>query len=296
MTRMSLALAALLIASAAGCATGRAGQTPGAPLPSAEDPVPSNLVPDGYTGRYRVATTVLQNRQHGPQLCTTVMESLPPQCGGPDIAGWTWDGLPHESAAGTTWGSYVITGTFDGHTFTLTEPATVNNGQFTPNRATPPDFSTPCPPPAGGWRPTEPAKATDGAMQAANMMANADPDFAGSWIDQDPAPSGPSPMNDPTKLVLNVRFTKDLARHEADLRTVWGGALCVSEARHTMSELTDIQRQLSNEPGITHSLVDGVTGTIEVGVFVATRARQGELDTKYGPGLIRLVGVLVPID
>jgi hypothetical protein len=296
MTRISLALAALLLAGAAGCATGRASQTPAAPLPSAEVPMPGNLVPDGYAGRYRVAATVLQNRQHGPQLCTTVMESLPPQCGGPDIAGWTWDGLPHESASGTTWGSYVITGTFDGHTFTLTEPANINNGQFTPNQPAPPDFSTPCPAPAGGWRPTDPAKATDDAMQAANTIANADPDFAGLWIDQDPPPSGPSPMNDPTKLVLNVRFTKDLARHEAEIRRVWGGALCVSEARHTMTELTDLQRQVAHEPGISYTSVDIVTGTIEVGVFVATRARQHELDTQYGSGLIRLVGVLVPID
>jgi hypothetical protein len=44
-------------------------------------------------------------------------------------------------------------------------------------------------------------------------------------------------MNDPTKLILNVRVTEDLAGAEAKLRETWGGMLCVSKAEHTESEL-----------------------------------------------------------
>jgi hypothetical protein len=42
----------------------------------------------------------------------------------------------------------------------------------------------------------------------------------------------PSPMNDPAKLVLNVRFVGDLDRHEAEIRQVWSGALRLSAAKH----------------------------------------------------------------
>jgi hypothetical protein len=290
-----IALALLLLATTAGCATAtRTGQTPAAPSPPPSQGS-TNLVRDGYTGRFRIAATVLQNASHGPQLCVSVAESLPPQCGGPDIVGWAWDGLKHESAAGTTWGQYLITGTFDGHTFTLTEPAKVNNGQYSPHRPMP-DFTSPCPAPAGGWRPVDPARATDDAFQAVNVKVGNDPDFAGLWIDQKVTSSGETPRNDPTKFVVNVRFTKDLARHEADIRTVWGGALCVSPAKHSLAELTGIQSALSGGPGMNYGSVDIVTGTVEIGVFLATQARQRELDSRYGPGLVILVGALEPID
>src|SRR5262249_49921362 len=149
-------------------------------------------------GRFRVATTVLESPKHGPQICMAVADSLPPQCGGPDIAGWTWDGLKHESAAGTTWGAYLLIGKYDGHVFTLTEPAKANDGQYSSNRPRV-DFTSPCAVPAGGWRPLDPARATDSAFGAATAMASSDPDFAGLWIDQKrPSTSNQTPMNDPT--------------------------------------------------------------------------------------------------
>jgi hypothetical protein len=221
-----------------------------------------------------------------------VTSSMPPQCGGPDIPAWTWNGLKHESAAGTTWGSYVIIGKFDGRTFTLTEPAKVNDGRATPSRPRP-DYTSPCPTPPGGWRPVDPAKATDDAFQAASIMANADPDFAGLWIDQK-LPSGG--RNDPAKLVLNVRFTKDLAGHEADIRRVWGGALCVSQARRSLAELTEIQKKVQRGPEVILTSIEVVTGTIEMEMYVATQARQRELDSRYGPGLVKLAGAFQAID
>lgn len=255
-----------------------------------------NLVPDGYVGRFRIAATVLENEHHGPQLCVAVAESLPPQCGGPDISGWVWNGVKHESASRTKWGTYLVTGTFDGRTFKLTGPAKVNDGSLNPESRTP-DYTSPCPAPADGWRPVDPAKATDNALQAANAMVNTDPDFAGFWIDQKQPPNDlATPGNDPARLVLNVRFTKDLARHEAEIRKVWGGALCVSPARHSLAELAKIQQELASEPLMTNASTDIVTGTVEIGVFLATQARQRELDAKYGPGLVNLAGALEPID
>jgi hypothetical protein len=128
------------------------------------------------------------------------------------------------------------------------------------------------------------------------VKVRSDPDFAGLWIDQKVTSTKETPRNDPAKFVVNVRFTRDLARHEADIRTVWGGALCVSQAKHSLAELTNIQSALIGEPGMSYASVDVVTGTVEIGVFLATQTRQRELDARYGPGLVRLVGALEPID
>jgi hypothetical protein len=50
-----------------------------------------------------------------------VAESYPPQCSGPEIAGWDWDAVEAASAQGTTWGVYAVEGTWDGKTFHLIE-------------------------------------------------------------------------------------------------------------------------------------------------------------------------------
>jgi hypothetical protein len=295
-----------------GCAGQTAAPVTGAVPLSSSAPVtsaaptssagPDNLVPDGYTGCFRIAATVLENQHHGPQLCVTVTAlttaSLPPQCGGLALSGWTWTGLNPESRLGTTWGSYVVTGTFDGSVFKLSQPATVSRGNVGPQRHVP-DFTSPCPLPVGGWRPVNLAKATDHALQAANSMVTADPDFAGLWIDQKMPPADPNRggvMSDPTKLVLNVRFTKNPARHEADIRKVWGGASCLSQAKHSLKELDQVQNQLTPGPGVLYTEIDVVTGTVEVGMLAATQQHQRELDVKYGPGLVHLIGVLEPID
>lgn len=41
--------------------------------------------------RYRVTATVLESPEHGPQLCTSLKQSYPPQGSGPDVIGWDWD-------------------------------------------------------------------------------------------------------------------------------------------------------------------------------------------------------------
>lgn len=84
---------------------------------------PADTTEPDVARHYQVTATVLEDRKHGPQLCGAVAESLPPQCGGPDIIGWDWETVPSESAAGTRWGDYTMVGTWDGERFTLVEPA-----------------------------------------------------------------------------------------------------------------------------------------------------------------------------
>ncbi|MEO7348390.1 MAG: hypothetical protein ABIW32_00780 [Terrimesophilobacter sp.] len=67
--------------------------------------------------------TVIQIGNAAPQICFgPVAESSPPQCSGPEILGWTWtDSDYHETSGTTQWGTYAVTGTWDGERFTSTE-------------------------------------------------------------------------------------------------------------------------------------------------------------------------------
>ena len=254
--------------------------------------------------RYEVTATVLESSEHGPQLCLGgIAESYPPQCGGPDIEGWDWAAVDgEESANGTTWGHYDLVGTYVDEVFTLTEPARPP----TPVSEEPSgdhDFTSPCPEPEGGWAVVDSATATDAAQQAAAEHASSQPDFAGLWVDQSINPvfeDGVQPgeeaqANDPAKLVLNVMFTGDLDRHGRELRELWGGALCVSEAEHTEAELAAIQAELGDDHGMVWSSIDTVGNRVEVGVVIDDGLQQ-RLDERYGKGTVVVIPSLRPID
>jgi hypothetical protein len=291
--KRAFALLAVLVA-AAGCARGAAADGVAATEPRPA-PSPENLVPDDYKGRFEVRATVLENQNHGPQLCTGVADSLPPQCSGPDIAGWKWPSGTYESAVQSKWGLYVLTGTFDGKTFTLTQPPQPPTADPVVPRSGP-DFTSPCPVPAGGWKATDPAKATSEAMEQVNELVQHEPDYGGLWIDEPAAALDPTPHNDPRRLVLNVTFTKDLDKHRAQIRKIWGGALCVSPARHSDAELRRIQDEIVQAGDVNGAGADGTTGTVTVDVLVAREGRQRELDAKYGAGTVILHGFMKRLD
>jgi hypothetical protein len=265
--------------------------------PTDDTPVVAGDQPPSST-RYRVSATVLESPDHGPQLCQAVAESYPPQCGGPDIGGWDWaDVEDEESASGTTWGTYQVTGTWDGMRLTLTESPAPPRTQE-PDEGV--DLSTPCPEPAGGWQVVDEATTTEQALSMAQQRANSLPGFAGLWIDQsiNPASTLENPpedaMNDPTKLILNVRFTQDREGAEAALREIWGGALCVSPAERSLADLQAIQAELSGVD-VTMSSISQAANTVEVQVPVADPALQSDYDARYGDGAVNVTGWLQPV-
>ena len=71
--------------------------------------------------------TVIEVPGGTPELCLgPVRESYPPQCEGIPLSGWSWAEHPAEQTAdadgpSTSWGSYAVTGTFDGVTLTVTD-------------------------------------------------------------------------------------------------------------------------------------------------------------------------------
>lgn len=58
------------------------------------------------------------------------------------------------------------------------------------------------------------------------------------------SPAEEEQANDPTLLVLNVSTTWDPTAVEVQLRSVWGGALCVSRAARPYTELAMIHAQI----------------------------------------------------
>jgi hypothetical protein len=253
--------------------------------------------------RYRATGMVLQNRDHGPQLCLgAVLTSHPPQCEGLPIDNWRWDQVDgEETAGGVTWGPYQVVGTYDGTSFTVTR------ADLAPPRRQPSheeqfkDEAKPgCPEPEGGWAVPDPARRSEPYLEEVSRIARAAPDFAGIWLSY-LAPMGNDVAEHPGEFVLNVAFTGDVARHEAELRPHWGGRLCVTRQERPYRRLLEIQGELQGavggdlglrvlETGIRED-VNAVTLRVEV---LEDRAREA-IDARYGAGAVEATAALEPV-
>lgn len=244
--------------------------------------------------RYTVTTMVLESPDHGPQLCLGgVLESYPPQCGGPDVVGFDWaDVDDEESARGTTWGNYALTGTWDDDALTLTEPPAPPE-PVEPDHSVDP-FASPCDPPAGGWAVVEPSTATEDGMQAAIEYARAQPEHAGVWLDSLSNVAEERPF-DAADIVLNARFTGDLARHDEQMSQLWGGPLCVTVADRPLAELRAVQRRVHDDLDAITSGTDEVTGAVTVTVPVADEQLRSRVRAEYGD-FVEVTGRLRPVD
>lgn len=299
--RTPLALVALALAAStlAACsseggqrAVDPAAQGSGGSAPDEPGGRPSAI--PAAEGEVQTATlaTVLDDGD-GPQLCLGgVAESMPPQCDGLPMEGWDWaEQQMHESAGGTRWGLFHLRGTFDGTTFTVGE--VVPAALYDPMADLPEDaLATPCPEPEGGWRVLDPASTTNEALDATFNAASALPGYVMAWMDQ---ARDPRAANDPTKLIINVAVTGDPAEAEAKLRETWGGKLCVSTAELTERELTAIQAELRDLPGLLGS---GSTRPdhLDVDVVHDDGTIQAWVDEQYGAGLVSVNSALVPVE
>jgi hypothetical protein len=261
------------------------------------DPDAAAPAGQGEEGRYQTTATVLESREHGPELCLgAVLDSLPPQCGGLPIPNWRWDQVDGErSSGGTTWGDYHLVGTYDGAAFTVAE---VGAPRWPPAGDQEP--TSPCPEPAGGWPVPDPSRASEADLEAARRAAGAQPDYAGIWITH-LEPMGNNVAEDPGEFVLNLAFTGDLQRHEAELRSRWGGRLCVTRHQRTVAELHRIQRELQGSAGrdlglrvVSTSRSDDDNVVNLEAVVLDDRARQAIAD-RYGAGAVRASAILTPV-
>jgi hypothetical protein len=239
--------------------------------------------------------TVIESPAHGPELCLgALMLSRPPQGGGPPITNWDWSAVT---------GYERVRGTYDGQAITLIRPPV----RPRPDHAaadlgsTP---GTPCPEPEGGWRVLDPSRTTDRLMDKTFRKARRLDGYAGAWLDQSINPASRSTdedaaelMNDPTKLIINVAVTRDPGTAERKLREVWGGALCVSLARHTKDELAAVQDAVLDDVIKTGNLLSmsAAHDHVDVEVIFDDGALQEDLDRPYGAGRVIVTSALRPL-
>lgn len=180
----TLALGTLLLC---GCAP---------PTASAGDPTDASA-PLPVTGELQGRGMVMQKGAEPPQLCLgAVMESYPPQCSGPALTNWDWSKVDDEEAAsGVTWGSYLMTGTWDGVQFTQTkEPIPLS--LYEP------------PPPAGPalWEAT-PGSGSEAQLELIRdeIFSSRDSSILGSWTTNG-------------YLILNVFYDDGTLQNELDVK------------------------------------------------------------------------------
>jgi len=254
---------------------------------------------------YEASALVLDEDGEGPVLCLGgVADSYPPQCGGVLLANWDWEAVDgEERAAGASWGEYRVVGTYDGEVFTVTEvgPSVSHAGSSGD------DFMTPCPEPDGGWAVVDANKASEADFDAAAAAAGREPDSVAVWVDYvgDFRPEEMEQMEEeglPLQ-ILNAAFSGDVERHEAELRDLWGGPLCVSEREGATAEELDAIRAeaeaaVNGDLGLEFlwSSSSEVAGTIEIGVVVdVDGSAQATLDERFGSGVVLLVPGLRPV-
>jgi hypothetical protein len=280
-----IALTALTLAACGGSGPGE---------PATARPTTSVAEADSL---YEADGTVLDDGTGGPRLCLgMVLTSLPPQCGGIPLAGWDWRTVGGEERAdGTTWGSYHVVGEYDGETLAVVDvgPSDPDASAFGSN----PDFSSPCPEPAGGWVVPDPARNTQNDDSAAFAYATAQPDYVASWVTQlDRA------KLERSSVIVNVVVTGEAERHEAEIRKVWNGPLCVVERDvPTARELGRLRKEVEAGLGdlgleMLWSSGPDVEPVIEIGVVADAEGKaQAALDERYGAGVVRLFPALTPV-
>lgn len=278
---------------------------PGTAGTTGTPPVTTRTLPSSSL-EYRYSGMVLDKTGVGPQLCLAVEESLPPQCGGLPVAGLDWADISWAETAGdTTWAEARLVGTFDGEQFTLTRaPERADDPPVTE----PDPFASPCPEPSGGWVVIDAGRATQEAFDAAQSYAAAQPEYAGLWIDQIGISAGVGGF-DAASFVLNVTFTGDPVGHEATLRAIYGGPLCVGGARNSAAELESIVAGLpvvlasaeAEAAGIYARMggtyaTDVMRNVVVAQVFAVTGGGQEWVDARYGPGVVELSSMLTAVE
>ena len=278
--RILAAAAVLTVLGAAGaCSTeaemravDRTGAGSTAEAPAGEVPTP---VPDGQV-RTSGLVTVL-DAGDGPELCLgAVAESYPPQCSGPALADFDWGDVGSEEAAGVRWGSYALTGAYDGSTFTVTDaiPAALYDTTAEP-QAEP--LAAACDEPTT----TDTAKATPEDLDATLAAASALPSYASAWL---------------TGNTINVAVTEDAEGAETELRRTWGGMLCVTTVERTDADLNEVNQELQAALG-DQLLTSGSTrpDSLDAQVVYDDGTVQEWADATYGDGLVRISSALVPV-
>jgi hypothetical protein len=246
---------------------------------------------------YEVDAIVFDDDEDLPSLSLSgCLMMLPPQCARDlPITNWDWEAVEgEESASGTTSGAYHLVGTYDGEMFTVVEIGPYDQDELSYRS----DFSSPCPEPEGGWVVPDPEHHTQEQARKAHAYARAQPDYVISWddhLDED--------LQEFSPVVLVAIFTGDADGHEAQIRAVWDGPLCVLERDlPTARELARIRTEVETRlPELSLELLGSFTGGFPPAIYIEVVAdvdgrAQALVDREYGPGLVRFLPALRPVE
>lgn len=210
----------------------------------------------------------------------------PPTCDDADVPGWDWtehDG--YSESEGVRWGAFLLTGSFDGDSFTPTEVQPPTPGEHTF------DLTIPCPEPSGGWRVEDPALVSQEQLTALTVAAEGLPGYALTAVSTVDGAPGP---RDPAETVVSVYVADDPTGAERALREVWGGMLCIVEVAHSQAELERVQQSLIGLPGLIQVGAGNRENKVELTVFHDDGRYQRWVDAEYGEGLVEVTSVLQP--
>lgn len=222
----------------------------------------------------------------GPQVCVGQLAlSMPPQCSGLPLVAWEWGEQEHERNGDVRWtGWVVLEGTFDGEVLTVADvlPAEAAGVSATARE-------TPCPAPEGGWAVVDPARTTQEALDAvrARVMKR---EGTTTWLDLSGASADAPGVDAPTEGILNVATTDDVSAVERQVRTVWGGKLCVTTAYAGRAE---VRRDLEGLPGVLE-VRKGEAGQLEAEVLFDDGTLAAWVFLKHGTEAT-VKGFFVPV-
>ena len=277
---------ALLLAALAGC-----GQSA---TPSAADLGPIERPTDvpAATGLVTTSQPVLVSDDGtGTRLCFSANREFggtsTVKCSAADINDWSWADHEgdYEVSDGVRWGTFLLTGTYDGTTFIPTEvlPGTAYQPEDLP------PFAIPCPEPQGGWQVQDPARVTLEHYMGLQRAAQRLPGYAFMAVSSRDGSLG---MQSPSAAVVTVEVAEDPEGAESLLRQSWGGMLCVAEVEHSEADLVEVQKQLLGLPGLIEVGVGTPGNQVNLTVFNDDGRYQRWVDKEYGPGLVRVSSVL----
>jgi hypothetical protein len=211
-------------------------------------------------------------------------------CRGIDLIGFDWTDFPEARTGygGLHYGSFDVVGRYDGKNL-IVESADVHHYARARARSHS-KRRTPCAPPVGGWRIVDPdvKHGTGADVSRVAYTARGLPGYAGFWL----VHLGRTADNR-VRIVLNVAVTRDKAGAERTLRKSWGGALCVSSAKHSVAALNAIANKVVHLPGVTGARGD--FDRVLVDVNYDDGSLQAWVDQKYGKSLVIVRSALKPL-
>ena len=231
-------------------------------------------------------SVVVSDDGSGPQLCFGGIDfGGPPSCSDAGVTGWDWSAVDDVSEeGGVRWGTYALTGAFDGEAFAVTDVSGTTGPE-------PYEFSIPCEEPAGGWQVQDASRSGQEELGAAISAAQG---LDGYYSVAVSTPDGEPGPRDPAETVVSAYVVGDTVAAESAIRETWGGMLCVAQVARSAQQMEELQGQLTDLPGLTQ-VGGNLLNEMKVEVFHDDGSMQRWADHEYGEGVVVVESNLQPV-